>query len=124
MGKTAIKAKILYGEGDSQSLKLHLGVLEKAGYSVTTAVGRRSIEETLRQDKFEVVDNGVGDTDPARLSRSGRPCSASARVAAASTPARRPAPACPSWPPFTSRSRSNCSSCAGSRRRPSRSCCW
>jgi len=55
MGKAAIKAKILYGEGDAQSLKLHLGVLEKAGYSVTTAVGRRSIEETLRQDKFEVV---------------------------------------------------------------------
>src|ERR1700746_592627 len=55
MGKTSVKAKILYGEGDAESLKLHLAVLEKAGYSVKTAVGRRAIEEAVRQDKFEVV---------------------------------------------------------------------
>jgi DNA-binding NtrC family response regulator len=55
MGKTSAKARILYGEGDSQSLKLHCAVMEKAGYSVKTAIGRRSIEETLRQEKFDIV---------------------------------------------------------------------
>jgi DNA-binding NtrC family response regulator len=55
MGKTSVKAKILYGEADSQSLKQHLSVLEKAGYQVKTAIGRRGIEEAVRQDKFDVV---------------------------------------------------------------------
>ena len=55
MGKTSVKAKILYSEGDSESLKLHLSVLEKAGYSVKTVVGRRAIEEAVRQDKFDVL---------------------------------------------------------------------
>ena len=55
MGKTAVKAKILYGEGDANSLGLHSAVMEKAGYSVKTVVGRRAIEEAVRQDKFDVV---------------------------------------------------------------------
>src|SRR3954467_10979466 len=55
MGKTSVKAKILYGEGDSESLKLHVGILERAGYSVKTVVGRRAIEEAVRQDNFDVV---------------------------------------------------------------------
>src|SRR5436853_175579 len=55
MGKTSVKAKILYGEGDSESLKPHLSILEKAGYSVKTVVGRRAIEEAVRQDKFDVL---------------------------------------------------------------------
>ena len=55
MGKTSVKAKILYGEGNAESLKLHTAVMEKAGYSVKTVVGRRAIEETVRQDEFDVV---------------------------------------------------------------------
>jgi DNA-binding NtrC family response regulator len=55
MGKTSVKAKVLYGEGDAQSLKLHSAVMEKAGYSVKTAIGRHAIEEAVRQDKFDVV---------------------------------------------------------------------
>jgi len=55
MGKTSAKAKILYGEGDSESLKLHVSILERAGYSVKTVVGRRAIEEAVRQDNFDVV---------------------------------------------------------------------
>ncbi|HWY69938.1 MAG TPA: hypothetical protein VNX88_14805 [Terriglobales bacterium] len=55
MGKASVKAKILYGEGDSESLKLHLSVLEKAGYSVKTAAGRKAIEAAVRQDKYDVV---------------------------------------------------------------------
>ncbi|PYY00984.1 MAG: hypothetical protein DMG64_06030 [Acidobacteria bacterium] len=55
MGKTSVKAKILYGEGDAQSLELHLNILERAGYSVKTAIGRKAIEEAVRQDKYEIV---------------------------------------------------------------------
>ena len=55
MGKTSVKATVLYGEGDAQSLKLHSAVMEKAGYSVQTAVGRRAIEESMRAAKYDVV---------------------------------------------------------------------
>lgn len=55
MGKTSVKAKILYGEGDDKSLGLHSAVMEKAGYSVKTVIGRRAIEEAVRQDKFDLV---------------------------------------------------------------------
>src|SRR5215468_3124491 len=55
MGKASVKAKILYGEGDAESLKPHLSILEKAGYYVKTAIGRKAIEEAVRQDKYEVV---------------------------------------------------------------------
>jgi DNA-binding NtrC family response regulator len=55
VGKTSNKATILYGEGDSQSLKLHTAVMEKAGYSVETAVGRRAIEEAVRKGSYDLV---------------------------------------------------------------------
>ena len=55
MGKTSVKAKVLYGEGDAKSLDLHSAVMEKAGDSVKTVIGRRAIEEAVRQDKFDVV---------------------------------------------------------------------
>lgn len=55
MSKTSVKAKILYGEGDVQALKTHTAVMEKTGYSVKTVVGRRAIEEAVRQEKFDIV---------------------------------------------------------------------
>ena len=55
MGKTSAKAMVLYGEGNAESLKLHTAVMEKAGYSVKTAIGRRAIEEAMRGDKYDVV---------------------------------------------------------------------
>src|SRR5579872_1574550 len=55
MGKTSAKATVLYGEGDAESLKLHSVVMEKAGYSVKTASGRRAIEEAMRSAKYDVV---------------------------------------------------------------------
>ena len=54
MGKTSVKAKILYGEGDAKALT-HTAVMEKAGYSVQTVIGRRAIEEAVRKDKFDLV---------------------------------------------------------------------
>lgn len=55
MAKASTKATILYGEGDAKALGAHSGVLQKAGYAVKTAVGRRAIEEAVRQEKFDVV---------------------------------------------------------------------
>ena len=55
MGKVSTKAKVLYGEGHAEALSAHCGVMEKAGYSVKTVVGRRAMEEAVRQDKYDVV---------------------------------------------------------------------
>jgi len=55
MGKTSSKAKILYGEGDAEHLSAHLSVMEKAGYSVKSVVGRRALEEAMRLEKYEIV---------------------------------------------------------------------
>src|SRR6185312_584477 len=55
MGKSSVKATVLYGEGDAHGMKAHLAAMEKAGYAVKTAVGRRALEETMRQQKFDVV---------------------------------------------------------------------
>ena len=55
MAKVSTKAKILYGEGNEEALSAHSGVMQKAGYAVKTAVGRRAIEEAARQDKFDLV---------------------------------------------------------------------
>ncbi|MBV9072352.1 MAG: hypothetical protein JOZ10_01875 [Acidobacteria bacterium] len=55
MGKVQSKATILYGEGSAEALNAHKGVMEKAGYAVKTAVGRRGIEDAVRQEKFDLV---------------------------------------------------------------------
>jgi DNA-binding NtrC family response regulator len=55
MATVSTKAKILYGEGSAEALSAHSGVMQKAGYSVKTAVGRRAIEEAARQDKYDLV---------------------------------------------------------------------
>jgi DNA-binding NtrC family response regulator len=55
MATSSVKAKILYGEGDTQALKEHIATMQKAGYEVKTAVGRREIEQVLRAAKFDVV---------------------------------------------------------------------
>lgn len=55
MGKTSEKAKVLYGEGDAEALQTHAAVMQKAGYSVKTVVGRRAVEAAVRQESFDVV---------------------------------------------------------------------
>ena len=55
MGKTSVKATVLYGEGNTESVKLHSAVMEKSGYSVKTAIGRRALEEAMRAAKYDVV---------------------------------------------------------------------
>ncbi len=55
MRKTSIVVKILYGERDKDVLKAQTAQIERAGYAVQSAVGRREIEQALKQSAFDVV---------------------------------------------------------------------
>lgn len=47
--------KILYGESDEETLATQAAAMKKAGHHVTTAVGRKGVQETLRRDAFDLV---------------------------------------------------------------------
>lgn len=49
------KLKILYGEGDQDVLASQAASIQKAGHHVTTADSRKSVEEQLRRDAFDLV---------------------------------------------------------------------
>lgn len=49
------KFKILYGECESDVLAARAAEMEKAGYSVQTAEGRKGVEEALRNGSFDLV---------------------------------------------------------------------
>jgi DNA-binding NtrC family response regulator len=51
--KNAIK--ILYGEGDEQVQTREAAEMKKAGHHVTTAIGRKGVQEALRADAFDLV---------------------------------------------------------------------
>jgi len=53
MGKA--KLRILYGEGDSETLKAQAAEMEKAGHAVQPAVGRKGVEEAIRKSGFDLV---------------------------------------------------------------------
>ena len=53
--KAPAKAKVLYGECDSKVLAQQSGLMESEGYEVRQVVGRRGVEEELRQGKYDVV---------------------------------------------------------------------
>lgn len=55
MRKTSGKAKILYGECDAKILKAQAAMMEQAGYAVQQALGRRGMEEAIRNDAYDVV---------------------------------------------------------------------
>ena len=61
MPATATKStiKILYGESDEQILATQCAEMKKAGHHVTTAVGRRGVQEELRRDAFDLVILGA-----------------------------------------------------------------
>jgi len=54
MGKSN-KAKILYGENDPEVLASGKVMLNKAGYAVTQAAGRKEIEAALARERFDLV---------------------------------------------------------------------
>ena len=49
------KPKVLYGELNEQVLSEQADSLKKAGYEVTTAVGRKGVQEELKQGSFDLV---------------------------------------------------------------------
>jgi DNA-binding response OmpR family regulator len=55
MAKSGNGLHVLYGEGDSEVLSYQLVSIEKAGHTVTSAVGRKAVEEALRTGKFDLV---------------------------------------------------------------------
>jgi len=55
MAKSSLKLKILYGEGDAEVLASQAATMQKAGHHVTTAEGRKAVEETLKRDTFDLV---------------------------------------------------------------------
>ena len=55
MAKSSFKLKILYGESDAEVASTQAGSMQKAGHHVTTAVGRKEIEATLKKDAFDLV---------------------------------------------------------------------
>ncbi|HUD64889.1 MAG TPA: hypothetical protein VMQ17_09940 [Candidatus Sulfotelmatobacter sp.] len=49
------KLRVLYGEGEEQILKEQAEAMEKAGHTVHQAIGRRAVEEALKQSAFDLV---------------------------------------------------------------------
>ena len=47
--------KILYGESDEETLATQAAVMKKAGHHVTTAVGRKAVQDALKSDAFDLV---------------------------------------------------------------------
>ena len=55
MATSSFKLKILYGEGDAEVLAAQAVSIQKAGRQVETAVGRKGVEEAMRQKAFDLV---------------------------------------------------------------------
>ena len=53
ISKSSSKLRILYAEGDSEVLASQSVTIEKAGYGVTQAEGRKQVQDILRQEKFD-----------------------------------------------------------------------
>ncbi len=71
--KSSSKLRILYAEGDSEVLASQSVTIEKAGYNVTQAEGRKQVQDILRQKKFDLVILGPTLTkNDRRSSRSRR----------------------------------------------------
>ncbi|HEX6802083.1 MAG TPA: hypothetical protein VF133_00255 [Terriglobales bacterium] len=49
------KSKVLYGELNEQVLSEQADSLKKAGYDVQTAVGRKGVQDALKQGSFALV---------------------------------------------------------------------
>ncbi len=56
------KLSILYGEGDGEVLAAQAAAMEKAGHTVQQAMGRKAVEEALKNSKFDLVVLGASLT--------------------------------------------------------------
>ncbi len=55
MTKPVSKLKLLYSEGDAETLAAQAVSFQKAGYHVETAADRKSVQAALRQGAFDLV---------------------------------------------------------------------
>lgn len=55
MANSSFRLKILYGEGDADVLASQAASIQKAGHQITTAVGRKGVEEALKKESFDLV---------------------------------------------------------------------
>jgi DNA-binding NtrC family response regulator len=55
MAKSSFRLKILYGEGNAEVLTSQAEAIKKAGHQVTTAEGRKGVEQALKNDAFDLV---------------------------------------------------------------------
>jgi len=53
------KLKVLYGESDEQVLAADAALLQNAGYNVQTALGRKGVQDALKQGSFDLVILGA-----------------------------------------------------------------
>ena len=53
------KLRVLYGEGEEDILKQQAAAMEKAGYIVQHAIGRKAVEEALKNSTFDLVVLGA-----------------------------------------------------------------
>ena len=55
MSKSSVKLKILYAEHNEEVLASQAQVIKNAGHDVKTAVGRKAVEEAVRQGSFDLI---------------------------------------------------------------------
>ncbi len=82
MSKPSASMKVLYGEQNEQLLASQTESLEKAGFSVQTAVGRKAVQQALQQGQFDLVILGrtLSRDDRHHLPYMVKKASSSARV--------------------------------------------
>ncbi len=82
MSKPSMSMKVLYGEQNEQVLATQAEALQKAGFSVQTAVGRKAIQEALNKGQFDLVILGptLSRDDRHHLPYMVKKASATARV--------------------------------------------
>ena len=49
------KLRILYGEGESETLTSQAAAMEKAGHTVQQTIGRKGVEDALKQSAFDLL---------------------------------------------------------------------
>jgi DNA-binding NtrC family response regulator len=82
MSKPSTALKVLYGEQNEEVLASQAESLQKAGFSVQMAIGRKAIQEALNQGQFELVILGptLSRDDRHHLPYMVKKASATARV--------------------------------------------
>lgn len=82
MSKPSMSMKVLYGEQNEQVLATQAESLQKAGFNVQAAIGRKAIQEALSKGQFDLVILGptLSRDDRHHLPYMVKKASATARV--------------------------------------------